>query len=177
MRRATDQGIADIAGHEGKTAFVLYHLSTAGGKRVFCSRQVPASLIGQGGRIHFLDGSRILDGSLLLGEGAEVLLGVHDWIEDGGRFSLGAFQGLSILEAFREKELSGLTIAINNAHDMDGHPRMSRILATEPFVGGRVDVRVGFSGQNISDVLSIASFTIRRIIERIDSVTIECEGN
>ena len=177
MKRATDQAVKDIAGHEGKTALVLYHLSTAGGKRVFCGKQVPDSLIGQGGRIHFLDGSRILDGSLLLGEGAEVLLGAHDWIEDGGRFSLGAFQGLSILEAFREKELSGLTIAINNAPDMDGHPRMSRMLATEPFVGGRVDVRVGFSGQNISDVLSIASFTIRRIIERIESVTIECEGN
>lgn len=177
MRRATDQSIADIAGHEGKTAFVLYHLSTAGGKRVFCGKQVPDSLIGQGGKIHFLDGSRILDGSLVLGEGAEVLLGVHDWIEDGGRFSLGAFQGLSILEAFREKELSGLTFAINNAPDLDGHPCMSRMLATEPFVGGRVDVRVGFSGQNISDVISIASFTIRRIIERIDLVTIECEGN
>ena len=144
---------------------------------MFCGKQVPDSLIGQGGSIHFLDGSRILDGSLLLGEGAEVLLGVHDWIEDGGRFSLGAFQGPSILETFREKELSGLTIAINNAPDMDGHPRMSRILATEPLVGGRVDVRVGFSGQNISDVLSVGSFTIRRIIERIDLVTIECEGN
>ena len=68
-------------------------------------------------------------------------------------------------------------IAVNNAPDMDGHPRMSRILATEPLIGGRVDVRVGFSGQNISDVLSIGSFTIRRIIERIDRVSIECEGN
>ena len=176
MRRATNRAIADIAGHEGKTAFVLYHLSTAGGKRVFCGKQVPDSLLGQGGRVYFLDGSRILDGSLLLGEGAEVLLGVHGWIEDGGRFSLGAFQGLSMLESYREKELSGPTITINNAPDMDGHPRMSRILATEPLVGGRVDVRVGFSGLNISDVLSIASFTIRRLIERIDLVTIECEG-
>ena len=84
MRRATDRAVADIAGHEGKTAFILYHLSTAGGKRVFCGKQVPDFLIGQGGRIHFLDGSRMLDGSLLLGEGAEVLLGVHDWIEDAG---------------------------------------------------------------------------------------------
>ncbi|MDE0333267.1 MAG: hypothetical protein OXL41_15540 [Nitrospinae bacterium] len=177
MRRATHQAVADIAGHEGKTAFVLYHLSTAGGKRVFCGKPAPDALIGQGGRIHFLDGSRLLDGSLLLGDGAEVLLGLHDWVEDGGRFSLGAFQGPSILEAYREKELSGLTTTINNAPDAEGHPRMSRILATEPLVGGRVDVRVGFSGQNLSDVLSIGSFTIRRIIERIDSVTIECEGN
>ena len=177
MRRATDHAIADIAEHAGKNAFVIYHLSTAGGKRVFCGKQFPDSLIGQGGKIYFLDGARALDGSFLLGEGAEVLLGVHDWIEDGGRFSLGAFQGLSALEAFRQKELSGLTISIHNNPDMDGHPRMSRILATEPLVGGRVDIRVGFSGQTIADVLSIASFTVRRIIERIDLVTIECEGN
>ena len=177
MRRASGRAIADIAAHEGRTAFVLYHFSTAGGKRVFCAKRAPSSLIGQGGQIYFLDGSRILDGSMLLGEGAEALLGVHDWIEDGGRFSLGAFQGPSALEAFREKELSGITISINNAPDAEGHPRMSRILATEPLVGGRVDVRVGFSGQNISDVLSVASFGIRRIIERIDLVTMDCEGN
>lgn len=175
MRQATDQAVADIAKHEGRSAFVLYHLSTAGGKRVFCGKQVPDSLIGQGGKVHFLDGARLLDASLLLGEGAEVLLGVHDWVEDGGRFSLGLFQGLSALEAFREKELSGLTIAVGNAPDADGHPRMSRILATEPVVGGRVDVRVGFSGGAISDVLSLASFTVRRVIERIDQVLIECE--
>ncbi len=177
MRQATDRAVADIARHEGRSAFVLYHLSTAGGRRVFCEKQVPDSMIGQGGKVHFLDGARLLDASLLLGEGAEVLLGVHDWVEDGGRFSLGLFQGLSALEAFREKELSGLTIAVSNAPDADGHPRMSRILATEPVVGGRVDARVGFSGGSISDVLSLASFTVRRVIERIDQVLIECEGS
>lgn len=177
MRQATDRAVADIARHEGKGAFILYHLSAASGKRVFCGKRPPDSLVGQGGGIHFLDGVRLLDGALLLGEGSETLLGVHDWVQDGGGFSLGALQGLSPLEAFREKELSGLAISIHNAPDADGHPRMSRILATEPIVGGRMDVRVGFSGQTISDVLSLASFTVRRVVERIDLVTIECEGS
>ena len=177
MREATERAIADIARHEGRNAFVLYHLSTGGGKRVFCAKRPPDSLIGQGGGVHFLEGARVLDGSLPLGEGAKILLGVHDWVEDGGRFSLGALRGTSALEAFREKELSGLSISISNAPDADGRARMSRILASEPLLGGRLDVRVGFSGGTIADVLSLASFAVRRIIERADRVIIECEGS
>ncbi len=166
-----------LAAHGANSAFVLYHLYTAAGRRVFCGKRPPASLIGQGGNTHFLGGAWILDGSLLLGEGSEVLLGVHDWVEDGGRFTLGAAQGGFALDSFRQKELSGLKLILGNAPDAEGHPRVSRILATEPIVGGRVDVRVGFAGQAASDVLSLASFTIRRVIERIDAVTIECEGS
>ncbi len=177
MRTTTKTTIENLARHgEGRRALVLFHLSTASGLRVFCRRVPPDALIGTSGRIRFADGSWVADGSALAGEGAEVLLGVHDWVLDGGQFTVGMAMGRSPLDAFREKELSGLALSLANGPDGDGHPRMSRILAQEPIVGGRVDVCVGFEGGDIDDVFSLASFAVRRVVERRDMVTLECEG-
>lgn len=177
MRTATKTAIENLARHgEGRRALVLYHLTTASGLRVFCRRVPPDALIGTSGQIRFADGSWVADGSVLAGEGSEVLLGVHDWVVDGGQFSAGVSTGRSPLDAFREKELSGLTLTLANAPDADGHPRMTRILAGEPIVGGKLDVRVGFEGSDIDDVISLASFAVRRVVEQRDLVTLECEG-
>ena len=177
MRQATDNAIADLAQHgEGKRALVLYHLTNAHGRRVFCRTLPPDLLVGQGGQVWFLEGSWTLGGEVLLGEGSEALLGVHDWVVDGGGFLQGRSGGPSPLESFREKELSGLTLTLSNSPDGEGHPRMSRILAQEPLVGGRLDVRVGFAGRALEDVLPLASFTVRRVVERRDAVVLDCEG-
>lgn len=177
MRTATKKTIEALARHgEGRRALVLYHLLTAGGLRVFCRKIPPDALIGTSGRIRFADGTWLADGSALAGEGSEVMLGVHDWVLDGGQFTEGLAPGRSPLAAFRGKELSGLTLALSNERDAAGHPRMSRILAQEPIVGAKLDVRVGFEGGNIDDVLSLASFTVRRAIERSGEVLLECEG-
>ncbi|MDA1000903.1 MAG: hypothetical protein O2807_10385 [bacterium] len=177
MRPASEQAILDLAAHgEEKRALVLFYLANANGRRVFCRTAPPDALIGQSGRVFLLDGSWILDGSVKLGEGSEELLGVHDWVIDGGAFSQGKTSGASPLEVFRQKELSGLTLTLSNEPDDAGHPRMSRLLAQEPFVGARLDVRVGFSGQTTGDVIGLASFTVRRIIERRGAAALECEG-
>lgn len=177
MRTATKTTIEALARHgEGRRALVLYHLLTASGLRVFCRRVPPDGLIGTSGQIRFADGTWLADGSALAGEGSEVLLGVHDWVLDGGQFSAGLAPGRSPLDAFRGKELSGLSVSLANGPDAAGHPRMSRILAQEPIVGAKLDVRVGFEGGDIDDVLSLASFIVRRAIERRDAVLLECEG-
>jgi len=43
-------------------------------------------------------------------------------------------------------------------------------------VGGKLDVRVGFTGGDIGDVISLASFSVRRVVERRDVAVLECEG-
>lgn len=177
MRPVSEQAVADLAAHgEGKRALVLFHLSTPGGRRVFCRTLPPDSLVGQGGQIYFLDGSWNLDGSVLLGDGAEALLGVHDWVIDGGAFTQGFLRGFAPLEAYRERELAALSLTLSNEPDAEGHPRMSRLLATEPIVGAQVDVRVGFRGQEIGDVLGLGSFKVRRAVERKGEAVLECEG-
>lgn len=177
MRQATDNTIADLAQHgEGRRALVLYHLTNAHGRRIFCRTLPPDLLVGQGGQVWFLDSGWLLDGQVALGEGSEALLGVHGWVVDGGSFLQGRLGGASPLEAFREKELSGLTLTLSNAPDGEGHPRMGRILAQEPMVGGRLDVRVGFASRSLEDVLPLASFIVLRVVERKDHVTLECEG-
>ncbi|MBI3126706.1 MAG: hypothetical protein HYZ11_03780 [Candidatus Tectomicrobia bacterium] len=177
MRQATDNAIADLARHgEGRRALVLYHLTNAHGRRVFCRAVPPDLLVGQGGQVWFLDGGWTLDGQVALGEGSEALLGVHAWVIDGGSFLQGRLGSTSPLEAFREKELSGFTLTLSNAPDGEGHPRMGRILAQEPVVGGRLDVRVGFAGRSLEDVLPLASFIVRRVVERRGAVVLECEG-
>ncbi|HBK79885.1 MAG TPA: hypothetical protein DDZ83_09480 [Nitrospinae bacterium] len=113
---------------------------------------------------------------LQAGEGSEVLLGVHAWVVDGGQFSAGKSAGRSPLDVYLKKEISGLTLTLSNGQDAEGHPRMSRILAQEPVVGGKLDVRVGFTGGDIGDVISLASFSVRRVVERRDVAVLEYEG-
>ena len=177
MRTVTKAAAEALARHgEGRRALVLYHLTTASGLRVFCRREPPDSMIGTSGRVRFADGSWVADGSAKAGEGSEVLLGVHAWVVDGGQFSAGKSAGRSPLDVYLKKELSGLTLTLSNGTDAEGHPRMSRILAQEPVVGGKLDVRVGFTGGDIGDVISLASFSVRRVVERRDVTVLECEG-
>ena len=177
MRPATKAAAENLIRHgEGRRALVLYHLATASGLRIFCRTAPPDALLGTSGLVRFADGSWVADGSALAGEGSEAVLGVHDWVVDGGGFSAGKSAGRSPLDVFQEKEISGLTLTLSNEVDADGHPQMSRILAQEPVVGGKVDVRVGFEGCATGDVLSLASFAVRRVVERRDVVTLECEA-
>ena len=96
MRWATQVAEACLARHgDGERALVLYHLTTASGLRVFCRQIPPDALLGTSGRVRFADGTWVADGSALAGEGAEVMLGVHDWVVDGGGFSAGKSAGRS----------------------------------------------------------------------------------
>ncbi|MEE9276478.1 MAG: hypothetical protein V3V62_14330 [bacterium] len=177
MRQATAQAIQDLARHgEAKRALVMYHLTTASGRRVFVRKIPPDVLVGQSGRTFFLDGTWVLDGAMKLGEGSDALLGVHNWVLDAGRVTQGGVTGLDPLEAFRSREVSSLSLTLSNEPDVEGHPRMTRLLAQEPVIGGRVDVRVGFEGQDLDDVLLVASFAVRRVSERRGEVVLECEG-
>lgn len=177
MRWVTRVAEEHLARHgDGERALVLYHLTTASGLRVFCRQIPPDALLGTSGRVRFADGTWVADGSALAGEGAEVMLGVHDWVMDGGGFSAGRSAGRSPMDVYLEKEVSGLTLTLSNEPDAQGHPRMSRILALEPLVGGQLDVRVAFRGANIDDAISLASFKVRRVVERRDVAVLECEG-
>ncbi len=177
MRPLTETALADLAAHGGdKWAVVLFHLTNPHGLRVFARTIPPDALIGQSGNVYFADGSQVADGSILAGAGSEVLLGIHNWVIDGGKFTEGARLGASPLDAFREVELSAFNLILANPVDADGARGMSRILAQEPVTGARLDVRVGFKGQISSDVLPLASFVVRGEVEGKTEVTLECEG-
>ena len=107
---------------------------------------------------------------------SEALLGLHDWVLDGGAYSRGRFLGLNPLDLFARNELSTLQLRLSNEPDAEGHPRMSRIAATEPLVNARLDVRAGFEGHTLADVLQLASFRVARGVERKEDVTLECEA-
>lgn len=157
-------------------ALVLFALSNANGVRFFCRRGIPEALVGQSGGVWFLDGTWVLDGSVKLGEDSEALLGLHDWVLDGGAYSQGRFLGLNPLDLFARNELSTLQLRLSNEPDAEGRPRMSRIAATEPLVNARLDVRAGFEGHTLADVLQLASFRVARVVERKEDVTLECEA-
>ena len=177
MKLVSDAFLTELEKHgTARRALVLFALSNANGVRFFCRRGIPEALVGQSGGVWFLDGTWTLNGSVKLGEDAETLLGLHDWVLDGGSYSAGRFLGLNPLDLFQQNELSTLALRLSNEPDAEGHPRMTRILAAEPVVNARLDVRVGFEGRTLVDVLQLASFRVRRALERKEDVTLECEA-
>ncbi len=94
MRHASEAAFSDLSAHgAGRRALVLFHLLSAAGLRVFC-RTVPAdALVAASGGIRFADGAWTADGEALAGEGSEVLLGIHDWVLDGGGLHRGGQGG------------------------------------------------------------------------------------
>ena len=177
MKPASLAFLNDLEKHgTARRALVLFALSNASGVRFFCRKGIPDELVGQSGGTWFLDGTWPLDGSAKLGVDSEELLGLHDWVLDGGAYSAGRFLGLDPLDLFQRNELPALALRLSNEPDAEGHPRMTRILATEPILNARLDVRVGFEGLTLADVLRLASFRVRRAVERKEDVTLECEG-
>lgn len=177
MKPASLAFLSELEKHgDARRALALFALSNANGVRFFCRRGIPGALVGQSGGVYFLDGSWVLDGPVKLGEGSEALLGLHDWVLDGGTYSQGRFLGLNPLDLFARSELPALSLRLSNEPDGEGHPRMTRLLATEPVLNARLDVRAGFEGHTLADVLPLASFRVRRVVEEKESVTLECEG-
>lgn len=177
MRPSSAAFLGEIEKHgDLRRAIVIFGLSNANGVRYFSRRPIPDAIIAASGSINFLDGSFTLDGGVKLGEGSEVHLGSHDWVLDGGFYNDGRFAGVSPLESFSLNELSGVSLTLSNETDADGHPRMTRLLSTEPILNARLDVRIGFDGQDVADVLLLKSFRVVRAEERKDAVTLGCEG-
>mgnify|MGYP001601220670 CR=1 FL=1 len=159
-----------------RRAVVIFALSNANGVRYLSRRRIPEEMLAASGYVALADGTYAADGSILAGAGAEENLGSHDWVLDGGSYQEGRFLGLNPLDLFQRNELSTLALALSNEPDGDGHPRMTRILATEPILNARLDVRAGFEGHTLADVLLLKSFRVRRAVEEKGAVTLECEG-
>lgn len=177
MRPATDDTKSRLSKHgTGARGFVLFFIENQNSLRIFSSSDVPDDLIGQGGSRFFLDGTWLLDGSVTLGIDTLEESGIHPWILDAGSFEEGRSLTLDPFRAIVEHEIPRLQFTVSNKVDRDGYPQMSRILAQEPFINALVDVRFAFKGQNIFDLVLLAAFRVRRIVERMRDVSFDCEA-
>lgn len=176
MKPASPDAITSLAEHVAGDAVIIVFISGAGGVRVFSAEEIEDGLVGQGGGRFFADGSQIADGSIKAGSDTLDLVGICPWLIDIGKFTQGYFGGLSSIDALSRVTAPRIQLQISNAHNARGFRQMSEILAREPLLNARVDVSMGFPGTTISDVLHLASFSIRRIVETRDIVTLDCEG-
>ena len=176
MRPASADAIASLADHVSGDAVIIVYISGVGGTRVFSSEEIEDGLVGQGGGRFYADGSQIADGSVIAGGDTTDLVGLCPWLTDTGQFTQGYFGGLSSIDVLAQVVAPRIQLRISNAHNARGYRQTSEIMAREPFLGARVDVSMGFTGKTISDVIHLASFAIRRIVEERDTVTFDCEG-
>ena len=117
-----------------------------------------------------LDGSFLLDGSTVLGEGS---IGV---IEKSARImSFGNFERTlqpqkdNLMAAYSAKQIQHISITLDNADRY-----FSQLIAKEPFIGRPVNVYVGFDADPQSEHLSIFSGIISEM-SVLPMLTIEAD--
>ncbi len=125
-------------------AMIRTHL----GYRAYAEKELTA-IFGAAG--HLLDGSFLLDGSVILGSTS------IDVMDNAGRvLNFGSFERTlqsvkdDVLTALSSKQLQHSSIELDNA---DGY--FSRIIPKEPFLGRPINIYVGFEADLYSEHLSI----------------------